>query len=278
MKIDNYFYINNETNFYLDNINTVEHFNTEIFKGPKGQQGNLGYTGPRGLQGLQGDRGMIGLTGDQGDIGQPGYRGISGERGLQGTPGEDGIEGNAGLLGYVGPRGKFGPRGTPGPKGTIGEKGMEGPAGFMGQIGDIGSTGDPGEKNPPFETDDTDQGYDDIGALLSMDGFSNKTSGLYGEVRNPYVTSTISYDYSFNSAKKLICPPNTYLRGFSFKKNGELLSGNWGSSNGSNLDIGWKAKGRSVGNGYNRSRQGLPHSYKANCYKLNGVETTASVR
>lgn len=274
MKYDNYFYINNEINFYLDNLNTIEHFDFDAFVGPPGEKGNLGYTGPRGLQGLQGPRGPAGNQGLQGDKGIQGYRGMSGDPGEQGIQGDDGKKGEIGLRGYIGPKGDFGPRGPPGPPGNEGSKGRKGPVGFSGPVGDIGEIGEPGEAKPEYRDDDKGQELPLMSSLLTMDGMSNRDTYIKGQMQNPFTKFTIYYEYPVNSARVFKCPPNTYLRGFSFMKKGELKTGGWGSENGATLNTGWKAEGKEQGNSFNQDRHGLPHSYKAICNRLNTSNTT----
>lgn len=273
MKYDNYFYLNNENNFYLTNTNNIEHFDTLLFEGPKGENGNLGYTGSRGLQGLQGVRGQMGFQGNEGDQGPKGYRGIAGQQGEKGLPGIDGEKGNIGLQGYIGPRGDFGPRGTPGPKGDEGIKGLDGFTGYMGPVGDPGVNGESGAVQPKFIENDLEQGLNLIGSQLTMDGISDVNKTLRGKMQNPYVPFTIDYNYRINTAKSVVCPPNTYLKGFSFMKKGELNQGDWGSSSGNQLNVGWKAKGKKQGNDFNKTRHGLPHSFKVNCHRLNSSNT-----
>lgn len=276
MRYDNYFYINDNTDFLLTNINSIEHFDVPKFKGPQGEKGNLGYTGSRGLQGLQGPRGPQGFQGQQGDEGPQGYRGNVGEQGEKGAPGIDGSKGDIGLQGYIGPRGDFGPRGPPGPKGEEGVKGFTGFTGFRGQVGDPGPDGAPGEVQPKFISDDLEQGLDQIGVQITMDGISNVNKSIKGKIQNPYAPFTIDYNYSINTAKEVICPPNTYLKGFSFMKKGERNQGDWGPSSGSQLNVGWKAKGKKQGSDFNKTRHGLPHSYKVNCHRLNSSNTIIS--
>ena len=284
MKYDNYFYLNNQTNYFLNDFSTVEHFDLSIFEGPKGTKGNIGYTGPRGEQGLQGIRGPIGYQGKQGDIGPQGFRGIAGQQGDKGEPGVPGAKGGLGEQGYIGPRGNFGPRGPPGPKGEKGATGLKGFTGYMGPVGDPGENGAPGDVQPQFIQDDSTQGLDLVGSLITMDGISDVSKTLTGQMQNPYVPFTIGYNYSINSAKGVKCPPNTYLKGFSFMKKGELATGDWGLDTGAQLDVGWKKKekypkknkgrGKLAGNDFNKTRHGLPHSFKVNCHKLNSSSTT----
>ena len=285
MKYDNYFYINNQSDNVFSNHNIIEHFDIDSFIGPKGEKGNLGYTGSRGLQGLQGLRGSIGNQGPQGDQGPQGYRGKSGKIGLKGAPGLDGNKGNTGLQGYVGPKGDFGPRGPPGIKGNDGAKGLTGSPGFMGPVGDPGSDGSPGTVKSNYIKDDSVQGLYNIGAQLTMDGFSKVNHNISGLMQNPYHITTIPYSYTINSAKNITCPPNSYIKGFSFLKKGvDRLDDSWGNEDGSEIHTGWKktkakgkdGKGKKVGNDWNNTRHGMPHSYKVNCHKLNSSNTIIS--
>jgi hypothetical protein len=151
MKFDTYFYINNNTkDFYLDNINTIEHFSKVDLEGPQGNIGNRGYSGSQGLQGLQGRRGIRGNQGIKGDPGIQGYRGSSGYDGPKGEKGNKGIKGPNGLQGFVGPRGKYGPRGESGPPGNKGVNGLIGRQGYSGIKGPPGDNGNDGEKLPTF--------------------------------------------------------------------------------------------------------------------------------
>src|SRR5699024_9041767 len=65
------------------NDNVINHLNTntELFKGPKGDEGKQGQRGPQGERGVKGDTGERGLEGPQGPQGDTGPQGIQGERG-----------------------------------------------------------------------------------------------------------------------------------------------------------------------------------------------------
>ena len=87
--------------------------NTELFKGPKGDEGKQGQRGP---QGVKGDAGEQGLQGPQG---------IQGERGLRGEQGPQGPRGMTGAKGDTGPQGPKGDKGDTGPQGIQGENGED---------------------------------------------------------------------------------------------------------------------------------------------------------
>ena len=88
---------------YKDKINqdVVEYIssNPELYKGPKGDKGEIGPQGQRGLkgdtgeQGLQGPRGLQGMQGERGLRGEQGLKGDKGEQGIQGLKGDKGDEG-----------------------------------------------------------------------------------------------------------------------------------------------------------------------------------------
>ena len=71
------------------NDNVINHLNTntDLFKGPKGDEGKQGQRGP---QGAKGDTGEQGLQGPQGIQGERGLRGEQGPQGDIGPKGEDG--------------------------------------------------------------------------------------------------------------------------------------------------------------------------------------------
>src|SRR5699024_6587027 len=83
--------------------------NTELFKGPKGDEGKQGQRGPQGFKGDTGEQGIQGVPGPKGDTGE------------QGPQGEQGIQGEEGPEGKQGPEGKMGPQGEQGVKGDKGD-------------------------------------------------------------------------------------------------------------------------------------------------------------
>ena len=77
----------------------VELFLEKFYKGPKGDQGEIGPTGPKG------DQGEIGPTGPKGDQGEIGPTGPKGD---QGEIGPTGPKGDQGEIGPTGPKGEIG--------------------------------------------------------------------------------------------------------------------------------------------------------------------------
>lgn len=273
MKFDNYFYINSEKNYYLENHNNIEHFNLNIYEGPQGNRGKRGYMGQIGSQGLQGDRGEKGNDGERGEQGPQGYRGLSGPIGIVGDSGRDGLKGKVGLRGYVGPRGDFGPRGPPGPKGDIGEKGLKGPDGFKGKTGAPGTQGSAGGKLPKITGKEGREFNFGVSPFI-MDGFSSNNQTVYGNMENPYTQFSIPYQYSFNVNKKSICPPNSYLKAFAFRRNGkERTLPKWCPSSGETSDGNGPNCYSGTGKGdpqyaSNYWRPGMPMTYQTECVKL----------
>lgn len=82
--------------------------NTELFKGPKGDEGKQGLRGP---QGPKGDTGEQGLQGPQGIQGERGLRGEQGPQGDKGETGSKGVKGDKGDKGDIGPQGLKGDKG-----------------------------------------------------------------------------------------------------------------------------------------------------------------------
>lgn len=296
MKKDNYFYINNNDNFYLDDNNIIENFSMDIFEGPKGNTGDIGYDGTRGLQGLQGTRGIKGNQGIPGDQGPKGYRGLVGETGDKGKKGIDGGEGNDGIQGFVGPRGDFGPRGPSGPQGEKGPTGALGPTGFMGPKGNKGDPGRAGRKEPPNANPKNEPFIFTSANNDVMTGFfypADKSTRLFnGQVANPFKKSTVEYKYEFDRHTQLVCPPNSYLVAFGFSRKDNGTSRDTLDSNGNvkknGAGVPWCKKdkacrvgpqergcptGRKSGTGFgcqegNQWRQGLPWHFKGDCMKL----------
>src|SRR5699024_3161417 len=103
---------------YKDKINedVVEYIssNPELYKGPKGDKGEIG---PQGQRGLKGDTGEQGLQGPRGLQGMQGERGLRGEQALQGPKGEKGTDGINGVRGPKGEKGDAGPKGDKGEDG-----------------------------------------------------------------------------------------------------------------------------------------------------------------
>ena len=217
MKFDTYFYINNTKNFYLDNINTIEHF-LEDLEGPQGNTGNRGYTGPRGLQGLQGRRGIIGRQGVKGNIGLQGYRGRSGYDGVEGGKGEDGVKGLNGYQGFIGKKGKYGPRGTPGPKGYPGVDGLIGRQGYSGNKGLKGDNGDNGIKIPKF-------GRKCVNKVITDDGINRIRSAIiqkknklnYGKCNALTIDKCLDDDCKISEGQQVYNFGPIYMTGFGKK-------------------------------------------------------------
>ena len=291
MKRDNYFYISNNDNFYLEDNNIIENFSMDIFEGPKGNTGDIGYDGTRGMQGLQGTRGDRGEQGMQGDMGKQGYRGLVGETGDKGAKGIDGEKGNVGIQGFVGPRGDFGPLGPTGPKGDKGPPGMKGPIGFMGQKGEIGDTGRNGRKEPPNANPKNEPLIFTSANNDVMTGFfypeDKSKRSFNGQVANPYKKSTIEYKYDFDRHTQLVCPPNSYLVAFGYSRKDNGTSRDTLDSNGNvkknGAGVSWCKKDKAChvgpqergcnGTGFgcqegNQWRQGLPWHFKGDCMKL----------
>lgn len=82
--------------------------NTELFKGPKGDEGKQGQRGPQGPKGDTGEQGL------QGPQGMRGERGLRGEQGPEGPRGMTGVKGDKGDEGPIGPQGLVGPKGDRG--------------------------------------------------------------------------------------------------------------------------------------------------------------------
>lgn len=260
MKIDTY--------FYLDNINTIEHFNLE---GPQGNTGDRGYPGSQGMQGLQGRRGIRGKQGIKGDSGLQGYKGLSGYIGDDGAKGDDGIKGITGYQGYQGPRGNYGPAGDPGPIGIKGIDGLIGRQGYSGNKGPPGEDGEDGEKKP--YSDDlqvSNWGW------KNMSGFGTNIQQTTGQTINPLDQRfTVKYNYEQNQNKQMKCPPNSYLSAFGyFRKGPGGQDGGWcGEEWGENNECkkGWNRKNNFIGSGpnqWNNARPGMPYSYSSDCAKL----------
>jgi hypothetical protein len=285
MKNDNYFYINEVKDFYLDNENTIEHFDLQYMEGPQGNKGNFGYTGPRGLQGLQGKRGLRGIQGPIGEKGPTGYRGLAGEDGDKGDKGIDGQKGPKGLTGFIGPKGNFGPKGPPGPQGKSGDRGLEGRQGYSGSKGQSGPNGPNGRL-----TGDAIQTR--VFQVYPMKGYGNFPLSVAGNVNNPLNHDlTLTFNYNMNPNKKVVCPPNSYLSGFGYGRLGdEDLQGDWctdgdeesgtiewvSGSDTPRCKIGAKyKKGKpnvqigSNAHQFNYRRPGMPYWYRTNCRQLN---------
>ena len=100
------------------NDNVINHLNTntDLFKGPKGDEGKQGQRGPQGVKGDTGERGLEGPQGPQGP---------QGERGLRGEQGPEGPKGLTGAKGDTGPQGPKGDKGDTGPQGIQGENGED---------------------------------------------------------------------------------------------------------------------------------------------------------
>lgn len=92
------------------NDNVINHLNTntELFKGPKGDEGKQGQRGPQGLKGDTGEKGEQGIQGPQGERGLRGEQGPEGSKGLTGAKGDTGPQGPKGDKGDTGPQGKNG--------------------------------------------------------------------------------------------------------------------------------------------------------------------------
>ena len=121
-----------------DNVINHLNTNTDLFKGPKGDEGKQGQRGPQGVKGDTGEQGLQGPQGIQGEEGPEGKQGPEGKMGPQGPQGEKGEVGEAGKEGPQGLRGEEGPQG---PKGEKGDKGEQGPQGIKGEKGDKGDKG-----------------------------------------------------------------------------------------------------------------------------------------
>ena len=142
------------------NDNVINHLNTntDLFKGPKGDEGKQGQRGPQGVKGDTGEQGLQGPQGIQGEEGPEGKQGPEGKMGPQGPQGEKGEVGEAGKEGPQGLRGEEGPQGPKGEKGDKGEQGLQGIKGEKGDKGDKGkdayiivSKDEPSEGNIWFE-------------------------------------------------------------------------------------------------------------------------------
>ena len=285
MKSDNYFYINKNKDFYLDNENTIEHFDLQYMEGPQGNKGNLGYPGTRGLQGMQGKRGIRGIQGIQGDKGSKGYRGLAGDEGDKGDKGINGVKGPKGLTGFIGPKGNFGDKGPTGPPGRTGARGLDGRQGYSGSKGVAGSNGSNGKL-----TGDAIQGR--AFQVLRMTGFGNSSYPVAGNVNNPLNHElTLSFNYNMNPNKHIICPPNSYISGFGYGRHGDEDNlGEWctdasyedgtledkdGSDNPRcNIGKKWREKKDNIpyggiGHQNNSQRPGMPYVYRTNCRQLN---------
>lgn len=118
----------------------------EIFRGPKGEQGD---PGPQGEKGDPGEQGPKGEKGDPGEQGLQGPKGDTGERGPQGEVGPQGPQGETGATGPQGPKGDTGEQG---PKGDTGPQGPKGDTGEQGPQGNPGATGPQGEQGPQGDT------------------------------------------------------------------------------------------------------------------------------
>ena len=112
--------------------------NTELFKGPKGDEGKQGQRGPQGVKGDTGEQGIQGPQGIQGERGLQGEQGPEGPRGMTGPKGDKGDTGQKGDTGPKGEEGKQGPKGEKGPQGEQGPQGLTGPQGEQGVKGDKG--------------------------------------------------------------------------------------------------------------------------------------------
>lgn len=115
--------------------------NTDLFKGPKGDEGKQGQRGPQGVKGDTGEQGLQGPQGIQGEEGPEGKQGPEGKMGPQGPQGPRGEKGEVGEAGKEGPQGLRGEEGPQGPKGEKGDKGEQGPQGIKGEKGDKGDKG-----------------------------------------------------------------------------------------------------------------------------------------
>ena len=73
--------------------------NTELFKGPKGDEGKQGQRGPQGFKGDTGEQGIQGPKGEKGTDGLNGARGPKGDKGDTGAMGPQGPAGKDGVNG-----------------------------------------------------------------------------------------------------------------------------------------------------------------------------------
>ena len=124
-----------------DNVINHLNTNTDLFKGPKGDEGKQGQRGPQGVKGDTGEQGLQGPQGIQGEEGPEGKQGPEGKMGPQGPQGPRGEKGEVGEAGKEGPQGLRGEEGPQGPKGEKGDKGEQGPQGIKGEKGDKGDKG-----------------------------------------------------------------------------------------------------------------------------------------
>ena len=124
-----------------DNVINHLNTNTDLFKGPKGDEGKQGQRGPQGVKGDTGEQGLQGPQGIQGEEGPEGKQGPEGKMGPQGPQGPRGEKGEVGEAGKEGPQGSRGEEGPQGPKGEKGDKGEQGPQGIKGEKGDKGDKG-----------------------------------------------------------------------------------------------------------------------------------------
>lgn len=106
-----------------DIVEKVLKDNVEIFKGPKGEKGDVGPKGDKGADGIDGEIGLTGPMGPKGNTGEQGPRGEQGPQGIQGEVGPQGKQGIAGEKGDVGPKGDKGDTGERGPQGLPGKDG-----------------------------------------------------------------------------------------------------------------------------------------------------------
>ena len=137
-----------------DNVINHLNTNTDLFKGPKGDEGKQGQRGPQGVKGDTGEQGLQGPQGIQGEEGPEGKQGPEGKMGPQGPQGEKGEDGEVTFESLTetqieritGPKGDRGPQGPRGEKGEVGEAGKEGPQGLRGEEGPQGPKGEKGDK------------------------------------------------------------------------------------------------------------------------------------
>ena len=70
------------------NTDVISHLdsNSELFKGPKGDEGKQGLRGPQGVKGDTGEQGVQGIQGPKGEKGTDGLNGARGPKGDKGEP------------------------------------------------------------------------------------------------------------------------------------------------------------------------------------------------
>jgi len=119
----------------------------------------------QGATGASGATGATGPTGSTGAAGATGNSGPTGATGLQGSPG------------ITGPIGPTGPQGIQGQQGSTGPQGLIGPQGVQGLPGSTGATGATGAG---VNTDNANDTWIGIGALLNPNtcGVPNTAAGL----------------------------------------------------------------------------------------------------